>query len=551
MHSTTSTAFPFEWVNVQPAPAHGDLHVHAMDELDEGESSSCAKELMHCVDLLVPSSADDRLRKIRVIRILARIVNRWVRAITHRRTEGRVVYETATILVGGSWRLGVDSAKSDLDIVCLVPDLVRSEDFFRSLPRQLERWQGVSELVVISAATVPRMTFRHHGVLVDLLLCRFSNATKLPDPTKESGGEKRLEWEHQHPWPALEKTVACTSFLKGLDVPSAMSVNGPRAVLQIMQLLPSESKNAYKKALRAVRVWAQRRLLYCNKVGFLGGINWAILMAWVCQRYPKETCPVRLFLRLLGIFALWQWPKPVLLCPLTRGHEVGMEFTQWDPAMNVRDQHHIMPIITPGYPAINSSVNVCASTLRVMQREFMRGDSIVKQLHKREREWCQARTEERIARNRGKSISVGGVGQGSDSRDENSEGGAGGAGDVEVEQVEEGNVEAGEHAAENGVGDSWEQENIWKHGWLQLFEPTPFFEQYQYYLAVDVSIRKRPAQREKKAGGSAGDSASDSAGDSAGDSVHDLDRYTGYLSSRLRKLITALEFEAAVSASLF
>ena len=109
---------------------------------------------------------------------------------------------------------------------------------------------------------------------------------------------------------------------------------------------------------------------YGQVAGFLGGVNWAILVARICQLYPNAL-PCTLVSRVFRVYNLWQWPNPVILCPIQEGSS-----NVWDPRRNRKDREHLMPIITPAYPCMNSSYNVSNSTLRIMMEEFRRGNEI-------------------------------------------------------------------------------------------------------------------------------------------------------------------------------
>ncbi|CAN6236068.1 unnamed protein product [Urochloa humidicola] len=320
------------------------------------ESTAELERLLHEAGLY--ESPEEAALREQVLRDLEAIVDRWAKQLTfqHGYPDAMVEAATALLVPFGSYRLGVHGRGSDIDALVVGPSFAdRDHDFFVVLAAALADDEAVTHLQPVPGAHVPVMKLRFRGVQVDLVYASVNHAVV----------------------PRGLDLVGDRSVLRGMDGDrvAARSLNGVRVAGEILRLVPDAA--AFRTALRCVKHWARARGVYSNVSGFLGGVAWAVLVARVCQLYPNAA-PSMLVHRFFKVMAQWRWPAPVTLRDIEHDAELGLPV--WDGRRNPRDRAHLMPVITPAYPAMNCAYNVSHATLRVIAEQVRAGDAACREI---------------------------------------------------------------------------------------------------------------------------------------------------------------------------
>ncbi|RSL59130.1 hypothetical protein CEP54_007407 [Fusarium duplospermum] len=312
-------------------------------------------------------SQADTAKREEVLASIQTICNAFVRRVAEEKEpKNDVLIRNARgkVFTYGSYRLGVYGPGSDIDTLIIAPKYVTRDDYFKYFPDLLVSMapkDAITGLAVVTDAFVPIIKFEYFGISIDLIFSRIIQKQLPPEFSnlKDSG------------------------LLRGLDEAELRSLNGTRVTDEILTLVPEQS--TFKLALRAIKLWAQRRAVYANIMGFPGGVAWAMLVARVCQLYPKAT-PSVIVNKFFLVISQWRWPQPVLLKPIESG---PLPVRVWNPRVYKGDSFHLMPVITPAYPSMCATFNITRSSMRVINRELQRALQISESIMVGKRPWSE------------------------------------------------------------------------------------------------------------------------------------------------------------------
>ncbi|KAL3228971.1 Poly(A) polymerase [Nakaseomyces bracarensis] len=305
-------------------------------------------------------SEQETANRVKVLKTLQELTEKFVYQVSKRKnmSDGMARDAGGKIFTYGSYRLGVHGPGSDIDTLVVVPKHVTRDDFFEVFDALLRERKELEEIAPVPDAFVPIIKLKFSGISIDLICARLDIA-QVPQSL----------------------TLDDKSLLRNLDEKDLRALNGTRVTDEILELVPKPS--VFRIALRAIKIWAQRRAIYANVFGFPGGVAWAMLVARICQLYPN-ACSAVILNRFFKILTDWKWPQPVILKPIEDG---PLQVRVWNPKIYAQDRSHRMPVITPAYPSMCATHNITESTKKVILKELERGIQVTNEIFSDKKSW--------------------------------------------------------------------------------------------------------------------------------------------------------------------
>jgi poly(A) polymerase len=319
---------------------------------------------------LIPTE-EESAGRVKALGKLNELVAAFVKEAFEKKGKGELYNEVTSFRLRtfGSYRLDVHLPGADMDTVMVVPKYVERSDMFTILYVTMSQRKDITNLVKVEEARVPVIKFEMDGFEFDLAMARLGQLDALPQDFDVTDDRY------------LKKV---TDNQNVTDMQSITSLNGVRVTDTIRNLVPT--MDTLKYCIRALKLWAKRRGVYKNVLGFLGGISIEIMAARIGQMYPKAL-PSKLLYYFFVVYSQWKWPQPLGLTPINIGPD-DISLPVWGTGnTETSDRRHLMPIITPVFPAQNATANVSKSTLKVMTEEFERARDICKRVNEGKAEW--------------------------------------------------------------------------------------------------------------------------------------------------------------------
>jgi poly(A) polymerase len=109
-------------------------------------------------------------KRMQALHKLAIVLKMWARMVVYQsgQPDKVVSQKHLKLLPYGSFKYDDASEDSDIDLLCITSRYVTRKHFFYDLRRLFEGMKGVEDFTIITAACVPLIKMRFHGVAMDI-----------------------------------------------------------------------------------------------------------------------------------------------------------------------------------------------------------------------------------------------------------------------------------------------------------------------------------------------------------------------------------------------
>ncbi|KAI0555315.1 hypothetical protein F4679DRAFT_578702 [Xylaria curta] len=311
------------------------VHVRlALDSLDD------VPELKNCLDELriFPSEADVMRRKAALELLKGVVIEND--AVT---TRGKPTFVLVPV---GSYGLGVWTASSDIDCLCIGP--ISAKTFFTLVIQRIRKAEdrGIKLRRRVNAHSGTMLELEVLDVKMDLQYCP---STIIADT-----------WPHAMRLPATDPVFA-------LPTQTLAKLKPVRDMYYILRTIPDYA--AFRTAYYFIKHWAKKRGIYSAKFGLLSGIQISILLSRVCKLLSQDGRLVALPSILTTFFhhyANFDWNAQLVFDPFFHKQ-----------LRYVRAAREPMAILGFHPPSLNTALNASLPSVRTISDEFKRADTLL------------------------------------------------------------------------------------------------------------------------------------------------------------------------------
>ncbi|KAI0200041.1 hypothetical protein F4808DRAFT_175454 [Astrocystis sublimbata] len=297
-------------------------------------------ELKNCLDEIgvFPSDLDSTRRKA-ALQLLKEVV------IEQDAVEARG--KPAFVLVPvGSYGLGVWTASSDIDCLCIGP--ICTKTFFNLVVQRLRKAEdrGIILRRRVNAHSGTMLELEVLGIKMDLQYCPSTIIAET--------------WPHAMRLPATDSAFA-------LPTQTLAKLKPARDMHYLQRTVPDYA--AFRTAHYLIKYWAKQRGIYSAKFGLLSGIQISILLARVCKLLAQEGTPVALPSILTTFFdhyASFEWNTQLAFDPLFHKQ-----------LRYIRTTREPMAILGYHPPSLNTALNASLPSVRTISNEFTRANTLL------------------------------------------------------------------------------------------------------------------------------------------------------------------------------